>query len=207
MRRSALPRSWKRQPVDGGPRLSVRDGTRGQATLSRDRLPGAARLLHRPGRDPRPEGQCDHRAGVRGGPDPGGGGRPGAEPGRGGRPAARCPDDHQGVLQAEGDAHDPRLPGLRRQHRGRQRRGGGPAAGRRRGHLRQDQRAARPDGWPERQRHLWPDQQSLGPGAHAGRVLRRIGGGAGGRADRARARQRHRLLDPQSGALLRRLRA
>ena len=44
----------------------------------------------------------------------------------------------------------------------------------------------------------------LGP--HAGRLLGRVGRGAGGRHDRHRGRQRHRLLDPQPRALLRRLR-
>ena len=39
------------------------------------------------------------------------------------------------------------------------------------------------------------------------RVVGRRRGGAGRRADRARARQRHRRLDPQPGALLRRVRA
>ena len=42
--------------------------------------------------------------------------------------------------------------------------------------------------------------------ARARRIVGRLRGGARGRAHRARGRQRHRLVDPQPGALLRRLR-
>ena len=42
--------------------------------------------------------------------------------------------------------------------------------------------------------------------AHARRLVGRLGRGAGRRPDRHRGRQRHRRLDPQPGALLRRVR-
>ena len=42
--------------------------------------------------------------------------------------------------------------------------------------------------------------------AHARRLVGRLGRGAGGRPDRHRGRQRHRRLDPQPRALLRRVR-
>ena len=77
--------------------------------------------------------------------------------------------------------------------------GGGGGGGR------QDQRAARARRLAELQRRLWHDQQPVGRGAHAGRLVRRRGGGTRRRPDRARAGQRHRRLDPGAGALLRRL--
>ena len=82
-----------------------------------------------------------------------------------------------------------------------------PAPGRcRRDPVRQDQRAAEPGRLAELQRGLRPHQESVGPVAHAGRLVRRLGRGAGRRPDRPRGGQRHRRLDPQSRALLRRVR-
>ena len=52
------------------------------------------------------------------------------------------------------------------------------------------------------QRHLRDHQQSLGCHPRAGRLLRRVGGGPGGRFDRLGSRQRHWRLDPQSRPLL-----
>ena len=46
----------------------------------------------------------------------------------------------------------------------------------------------------------------MGPHARARRLVGRLGGGAGRRAHRPRGGQRHRLVDPQPRALLRRLR-
>src|SRR5438552_1368373 len=40
-------------------------------------------------------------------------------------------------------------------------------------------------------------EQSVGPRAHAGRLIGRLGGRAIGRAHRDRSRQRHRLVYPQ----------
>ena len=77
---------------------------------------------------------------------------------------------------------------------------------RRRGAVRQDQRAALPRRLAELQRDLRHDQQSVGRHARARRILGRLGRGAGRRAHRAGGGQRHRLVDPQPGALLRRVR-
>ena len=71
--------------------------------------------------------------------------------------------------------------------------------------VRQDQCAAEPRRLAELQRGLWFDQQSVGPVAHAGRLVGRLGRGAGRRPDRHRGGQRHRRLDPQPGTLLRRV--
>ena len=72
--------------------------------------------------------------------------------------------------------------------------------------VRQDQRAAEPGRLAELQRGLRPHQESVGPVAHAGRLVRRLGRGARRRPDRPRGGQRHRRLDPQPRALLRRVR-
>ena len=58
----------------------------------------------------------------------------------------------------------------------------------------------------ELQRGVRLHQQSLGSRAHAGRLLRRLGRGARRRPDRHRGGERHRRVDPESRALLRRLR-
>ena len=82
-----------------------------------------------------------------------------------------------------------------------------PAPGRCRRHpVRQDQRAAEPRRLAELQRGLRHHQQSVGPVAHAGRLVGRLGRGARRRPHRPRGRQRHRRLDPQPRALLRRVR-
>ena len=88
-----------------------------------------------------------------------------------------------------------------------QERGGrrSPARRRRRA-LRQDERAAVPRRLAELQRDLRHDQQSVGRHARARRILGRLGGRPGRRAHRAGGGQRHRLVDSQPGALLRRVR-
>jgi amidase len=52
-------------------------------------------------------------------------------------------------------------------------------------------------------RHTGATRNPVGHGAHARRLLRRLGGGRGGRDGAARARQRRRRLDPHPGRLLR----
>ncbi len=91
----------------------------------------------------------------------------------------------------------------RGQERGRRR----SAARRRRRAVRQDQRPALPRRLAELQRHLRHDEQSVGSDARPRRVLRRLGRGAGRRAHRAGGGQRHRLVDSQPRALLRRVRS
>ena len=76
----------------------------------------------------------------------------------------------------------------------------------RRGHLRQNERAAAARRLPELQRHLRHDEQSVGQGPHPRRLVRRIGGGARRRTVRTRNRLRHRRLDQKPRALLRRVR-
>ena len=61
------------------------------------------------------------------------------------------------------------------------RRGRRAAEGGGRGHRRQNQCADRAGRLAELQRDLRHHQQSLGPRPHAGRIFRRLGGGAGGR--------------------------
>ena len=78
----------------------------------------------------------------------------------------------------------------------------------RRHRLRQDQRAGLPRSTGRRYNDdLRHDQQSLGPVARAGRLVGRLGGGAGGRSHRARSRQSTSAAAIRNvGALLRRLR-
>ena len=68
------------------------------------------------------------------------------------------------------------------------------------------QRAGHACGLAELQSDLRHDRKSVGHESHAGRFVRRLGGCARCRPHRHRRRQRHRRLDPQSGALLRRVR-
>ena len=77
--------------------------------------------------------------------------------------------------------------------------------GGRRRHPRQDQRAARARRLAELQRHLRHHQQSVRSRPHAGRLLRRIVGGAGGGLRAALARFRYRRLAAGAGVSLRRL--
>ena len=71
---------------------------------------------------------------------------------------------------------------------------------------RQNERAAAPRRFPELQRHLRHDEQSVGQGPHPRRLVGRFRRGIGGRLDRPRNRLRHRRVHPQSGAFLRRIR-
>ena len=86
------------------------------------------------------------------------------------------------------------------------RRGGGlPRPPRRRGDLGQDQHAGDGRRLPDLQRPLRDHQQSLGPGPHLRRLLRRRGGGAGDADHRAGDRLGHRRLAAHAGLVLRRL--
>ena len=103
-------------------------------------------------------------------------------------------------------AHDLRLAALCRSRARRGRRRRRAAARRRRDRHRQDQhlgirlRRGRP------QPALPDDAQSVEPGAHAGRIERRLGGGRCRGHGAARARQRRRRLGPHAGGAVRRLR-
>ena len=99
------------------------------------------------------------------------------------------------------------IPGAEGFHAGRRRAVDFPRQGRRRRHSRQDQRAARARRLAELQRDLRHHQQPLRSRPHAGRLLRRIVGGARGRLWPAVARLRHRRLAARAGVSLRRLRA
>ena len=94
-------------------------------------------------------------------------------------------------------------PELARARASRGRRAGGEAARRRRRHLRQDQSADLRRRRAELQRRVRTVEQPLGHDAQPRGVVGRFGGRARGRLHAARARLRHRRLDPQSVALLR----
>ena len=68
---------------------------------------------------------------------------------------------------------------------------------------RHDEAARVRDPADDRAAPLRPDAQPVGPRAHAGRLVRRLGGGRRRRAGPDRARQRRRRLDPHPGRLLR----
>ena len=92
-------------------------------------------------------------------------------------------------------------------HRPAQQRARGAALSRcRRDRFRQDQRRRLSDRLGDPQRDLWHDQQSVGPGALAGRLVGRCGGGAGRRPDRAGDRRRFWRRRAQRRTLLRHLR-
>ena len=121
--------------------------------------------------------------------------------------AARRADDDQGILQSRGDADHV---GLCRGEGLQARRGRpcGPArqgSGRR--HPRQNQCAGFARRLAELQRRLWRHQESVRSRALAGRLVRRLLGGAGGGLRRALARLGHRRLAPGPRAFLRRVRA
>ena len=121
-------------------------------------------------------------------------------------PLLRRAHDGEGIVRSDGNADDMGHSGQRQSHRQRQC-GDRAAADRcRRQHLRQDERAALSRGLADLQRGLRHDEQSVGSRARPRRLVRRCRIGARLGHDRARARQRHRRLDPQPGALLRRLR-
>ena len=168
----------------------------------------AARRVPRAGRSLQPEAQRDrgHRRGRRAPPREAGGRR--AQEGQGLGPAARRADDDQGIATTS--------PGCRRpggcprsrttSRRGTRSRSPSAARGRRRA-VRQDQRAARAGRLPELQRRSTAPPTIRGTSTRTpGRLLGRLGRRAGRRPHRHRGGQRHRLLDPQPGALLRRVR-
>ena len=107
----------------------------------------------------------------------------------------RGPADHLGFSARQGLAPDRGCADRRARQGGRRHRAG------------QDQRADRARGLAELQRHLRHHQQSLGPRPHAGWLVRRLGGVAGGRLRAPGARLRYRRLAARARALLRRLRA
>jgi hypothetical protein len=167
------------------------------------RLPRAPRPPPRAGGALQPAHQC-HRGPRRGArararPAGGSGPRPGGSP----RSAARRADDGEGILRRRGSAEQLGAAGHEEQH------GRAPCAvgaspdGRRRGGVRQDQRAGDARRLAELQPGLRHDQQSVGRDACSGRLIGWRGGGARGRSDRSRNRQRYRRLDPQPCALLR----
>ena len=88
-----------------------------------------------------------------------------------------------------------------RRHRRRAARGG------RRGHRRQDQLRRVRDGLVDRELGVRPGAQSVGARPHSRRIERRIGGRGRRRHGAARARLRHRRIDPPAGRALRRRRA
>ena len=120
--------------------------------------------------------------------------------------SARGAHDDQGILRRRGPADHVGRAGLRQERRDEERGRRRPPARRRRRALRQDQRAALSRRLAKLQRDLRHHEQPVGRRARARRILGRLRGGARGRAHRARGRERHRLVDPQPGALLRRLR-
>ncbi len=152
-----------------------------------------------------PRAQRHHRHRHRRRPQARQGRRQGGQGRRQARSPARRADDHQGVLRRRGPAHDLGQSGLQGQDRREEFPAGAAPARRRRHAVRQDQRAAEPGRLAELQRGLRLDQQSVGPVAHAGRLVGRFGCGTRRRSHRPRGRQRHRRLDPQSCRLLRRV--
>ena len=163
---------------------------------------GAGR--HRPHRTPRCQNQRGLRSRFRARPRR----RPRRRRGAGARrdkAAARPADDGEGILQRRGAADDLGLSGAEGfQAAGRRAVDfAGEAGGRR--DPRQDQRAGRARRLAELQRHLRHHQQPVRPRPHAGRLVRRIGGGAGGGLRPAVARLRHRRLAARAGVSLRRL--
>ena len=123
------------------------------------------------------------------------------------RTAARRADDDQGILQSRGDADHVGLCRGEGLQAGRGRSGGPARQGRGRRHPREDQRAGFARRLAELQRRLWRHQESVRSRALAGRLVRRLLGGAGGGLRRALARLRHRRLAPGPRAFLRRVRA
>ena len=163
---------------------------------------GAGR--HRSHRASRCEDQCDLRARFRA--------RPGRRPRRRRRAgarrkeaAARPADDGEGILQHRGPADDLGHSGAEGFYADRRRAADHARQGCRRRDPRQDQRAARARRLAELQRDLRHHQQPVRSRPHAGRLFRRIVGGARGRLWSAVARLRHRRLAARAGVSLRRL--
>ena len=129
-----------------------------------------------------------------------------AREGEGLGPAPRCAHDGEGVVRRRRHAHDMGRARAQGQSAVAQCAGRGPPARRGRGALRQEQCAAHARRLAELQRGVRLHQQSLGSRAHAGRLLGRLGRRARRRPDGHRGGERHRRVDPESRALLRRLR-
>ena len=131
-------------------------------------------------------------------------GRPGRRRGAGARrpaAAARPADDGEGIVQRGRPADHlghPAGQGLPRQRRRADRRA--RPKGRCRP-ARQDQRADRARRLAELQRDLRRHAQPLGPRAHAGRLVGRLVGSAGGGLRAPGTRFRHRRLAARAGAL------
>ena len=119
--------------------------------------------------------------------------------------AARHAHDGEGILQRRGTADDLGHSGAEGFYAGRRRADDHARQGRRRRDPRQDQRAARARRLAELQRDLRHHQQPVRSRPHAGRLLRRIVGGARGGLWPAVARLRYRRLAARAGVSLRRL--
>ena len=125
--------------------------------------------------------------------------------GRQARAAARRADHHQGGLRRRGPAHDLEPSAAQGQCRQDRRHPGRPAARGGRGDPGQDQCARAVRRLSDRQPAVRHDQEPLGRAALGRRLDRRRRGRRGRAAVAARARQRHRRLGAQSGALQRHL--
>ena len=169
-------------------------------------MPRADRPLPGAGREVQPAAQRRRRRRSGRRAAPGARRRRRAREGKALGPAPRRADDGEGVVRRRRHAHDVGPARAQRQPGGAQCARRGPPARRRRRAVRQDQRAAHARRLPELQRRVRHHQQPVGPRALAGRLLGRLRGGARRRAHGHRGGQRHRLVDPQSRALLRRLR-
>ncbi len=114
--------------------------------------------------------------------------------------AARGAGGGQGHHRHGGHADRERVGAARRADAvARRERGGEAARGRRGDHGQDGDDGVRDAGARQ-------DAQSAQPGAHAGRLVERLGGGGGGRHGAARARQPDRRVDDPAGVVLRRLR-
>ena len=186
--------------------VSLRPAARGRYQAEENRLPRAARSLSGARRQVRRRPERGRGARLRPGAHAGARRRPRAGPAAGLGPAARRAHDHQGVVRRARPADDVGRAGLQGPGRDEERRCRRSLARRGRGPFRQDERAALSRRLAELQRDLRHHEQPVGRQARARRILRRLRGGAGGGAHRPGSRQRHRLVDPQPGALLRRVR-
>ena len=118
--------------------------------------------------------------------------------------AAWCAGDHQDQHRRRRHADRQRRHPAQGLHRQGRQSGRRQPAARRRDHRRPHQCAGLLDAHLQRQRAPWPHAQSARSDGDAGRFERRRGCGDRGRHRPDRARQRHRRVDPVSGALQRR---